>query len=183
MACRLDGTKPLSEPLLECCWLDPWQQTSVQFSSEFKHFHWRKFIWKCRLRNGAHLSLPQCVKGPSRDLCGQGKYKNVSSPTVYRKIDAVNYSYCIKGLIPNIKMLYSVMPYICQCLHFLYHCSGYVCFKISFECMVSLFSCCCANADYDVIEWYHIFKSPYLVTDCLWPLLLTWFNFNPIMDK
>ena len=32
------------------------------FSSEFKHFHSRKCIWKCRLRNGVHLSRPQCVK-------------------------------------------------------------------------------------------------------------------------
>ena len=27
-----------------------------------QHFHSRKGIWKCRLRNGVHLSRPQCVK-------------------------------------------------------------------------------------------------------------------------
>ena len=26
-----------------------------------QHFHSRKCIWKCRLRNGVHLSQPQCV--------------------------------------------------------------------------------------------------------------------------
>ena len=31
----------------------------MKFSSEFKHFHSRKCIWKCRLRNGVHLSRPQ----------------------------------------------------------------------------------------------------------------------------
>ena len=25
MACRLVGTKPLSEPILEYCWFDPWE--------------------------------------------------------------------------------------------------------------------------------------------------------------
>ena len=37
MACRLVGTKPLSEPMVEYCWLDP------------IHFHSRKSISKCRL--------------------------------------------------------------------------------------------------------------------------------------
>ena len=34
----------------------------MKFKSEFKHFHSRKCIWKCCLRNGVHLSRPQCVK-------------------------------------------------------------------------------------------------------------------------
>ena len=29
-----------------------------------RHFQSRKCIWKCRLRNGVHLSRPQCVKMP-----------------------------------------------------------------------------------------------------------------------
>ena len=71
MACRLDGAKPLSEPLLEYCSLDPWEQTSVKISSEFKNFHSRKCIWKCRLRNGVHLSRPQWVNSlyPSDFIC------------------------------------------------------------------------------------------------------------------
>ena len=36
----------------------------MKFESEFKHFHSRKCIWKCRLRNGVHLSRPQYVKPP-----------------------------------------------------------------------------------------------------------------------
>ena len=36
MAYRLDGTKPLSKPMLEYCHLDPWERTSVKFESEFK---------------------------------------------------------------------------------------------------------------------------------------------------
>ena len=31
MACRLFGAKPLSSPMLGCCQLDPWEQTSVKF--------------------------------------------------------------------------------------------------------------------------------------------------------
>ena len=31
MACRLDGAKPLSEPMLQYCWLDSREQTSVTF--------------------------------------------------------------------------------------------------------------------------------------------------------
>ena len=35
MAWRLDVAKPLTEPVLEYCQLDPWEQTSVTFQSEF----------------------------------------------------------------------------------------------------------------------------------------------------
>ena len=30
MACCLAGAKPLSEPMMEYCWLGPWEQTSVK---------------------------------------------------------------------------------------------------------------------------------------------------------
>ena len=43
MACRLFGAKPLSEPMLGYCQLDPWEQTSVEFRSKYKIFH----SWKC----------------------------------------------------------------------------------------------------------------------------------------
>ena len=29
-ACRMAGAKPLPEPVLEYCWLDPWESTSVE---------------------------------------------------------------------------------------------------------------------------------------------------------
>ena len=46
MACCLFGTKPLSEPMLAFCELDPWEQTSVKFSMKFKNFHSRKTFLK-----------------------------------------------------------------------------------------------------------------------------------------
>ena len=49
MACRLFGTKPLSQPMLVYCQLDSWEQTSVKFKSELYHFRSRKCIWNCRL--------------------------------------------------------------------------------------------------------------------------------------
>ena len=50
MACHLFGTKPLSEPMLFCCQLNPWEQTSAQLYLKFKHFHSRKYIWTCHLQ-------------------------------------------------------------------------------------------------------------------------------------
>ena len=55
MACRLCGTKPLSEPMLDYCKLDPWEHISVKFWSKYNNFHWRKCIWRCRLEDGGHL--------------------------------------------------------------------------------------------------------------------------------
>ena len=61
MACRLVDAKPLSDPMLEYCWLDHQEQTSVKFKSEFKHFHSRKCTRKCRQRNGVHfVSASMC---------------------------------------------------------------------------------------------------------------------------
>ena len=61
MACRLIGTKPLPEPMLTFCLLDPQEQTSVKFKSKFKHF-----IQKMRLKtssvNGSHLVQERWVK-------------------------------------------------------------------------------------------------------------------------
>ena len=60
MACRLAGAKPLSEPMLEYCEFDPWEQTSMKLQSKFIHFHSRKskIVWKI----AAILSRPQCVE-------------------------------------------------------------------------------------------------------------------------
>ena len=33
MACRLVGAKSLTEPMLEYCWLEPQEQSSVNFKS------------------------------------------------------------------------------------------------------------------------------------------------------
>ena len=61
MACRLGGAKPLSEPMLICCQLDPKQHISMKFYLKFKYFHSRKCIWKCHLRNGGYfVSASMC---------------------------------------------------------------------------------------------------------------------------
>ena len=59
MACRLDGTKLLSEPMMEFSLLDPWEQTLVKSLSTSIHFHSRKCIWKCC--PATILSQPQCI--------------------------------------------------------------------------------------------------------------------------
>ena len=45
----LSYLKPLSEPMLGFCQLNPWEQISVKIESEVYHFHSRKCIWNCRL--------------------------------------------------------------------------------------------------------------------------------------
>ena len=63
MACRLAGAKPLSEPMLEYCWLNPWQRISVKSQSKFIYFHSRRCIWKCRQEIGGHFfSASLCSK-------------------------------------------------------------------------------------------------------------------------
>ena len=57
MARSLFGTKPLSEPVLAYCKLDPKEETSVKVQSKHKHAHSRKCIWQCRLQNDGHFVL------------------------------------------------------------------------------------------------------------------------------
>ena len=46
MACRLFCAKPLPEPILPYCHLDPKEDISVRFNSKFRSFHSRKCTWK-----------------------------------------------------------------------------------------------------------------------------------------
>ena len=62
MACRLFGTKPLSEPMLDCYWLARWEQTSVKFKSNYEDFCSRKCIWKYRLQIGRHFVSASQIK-------------------------------------------------------------------------------------------------------------------------
>ena len=55
VACRLFGATPLPEPMPPYCQLDPQEQISVKFESQFKQFHSRKRVWKCHLGNGDHF--------------------------------------------------------------------------------------------------------------------------------
>ena len=57
MACRLFGAKPLSEPMLPYCQLDPKEHISVKFCLKLRSFHSRKCTGKCRLPKGR----PSCL--------------------------------------------------------------------------------------------------------------------------
>ena len=63
MACRLDGAKPLSETMLDYCYLNPYEQTSVKFQSEFKHFIHENALENVVCEIASILSRPQCIKG------------------------------------------------------------------------------------------------------------------------
>ena len=59
MACHLIGPRPLPEPMLDYCWLDPGEQISVKFELKFLcfhpgGFHSSKCAWKC-LESGVHF--------------------------------------------------------------------------------------------------------------------------------
>ena len=55
MACRLLGTKPLPEPMLNHCQLDHWEWLSMKFKVKYKTFHSWKCIWSYRARNDCHF--------------------------------------------------------------------------------------------------------------------------------
>ena len=55
MAFHMFGTKPLSEPMLYHCQVNPSEQTSVKMYSKLKHFHSTKCIWKYRLEYVGHF--------------------------------------------------------------------------------------------------------------------------------
>ena len=52
---RLFGAKPLPQPMLTHCQLDPLKQTLMKFESKHKTFVWWKCIWKCNLWNCDHF--------------------------------------------------------------------------------------------------------------------------------
>ena len=55
MACRLFGAKPLPEPKLVYCQLDPWEQVSVKFESEFYPFIQENAFENVVCQNGGHF--------------------------------------------------------------------------------------------------------------------------------
>ena len=55
MAWRRIGDKPLSEPVLDNCQLDPRERLSVRFESIYNDIHSRNCVSKCRLYNGGHF--------------------------------------------------------------------------------------------------------------------------------
>ena len=56
MACHLLDAEPLSETMLACSRLNPWELISVDFGSQCNNFHSRKWIWKCP-QKGSHSVL------------------------------------------------------------------------------------------------------------------------------
>ena len=46
MACRVVGAKPLSEQMMEYCYLDQQEQTLMKFQSKFMYFDSQTFVWK-----------------------------------------------------------------------------------------------------------------------------------------
>ena len=95
MACRLAGAKPLSEPMLEYCQLGPYKQNSVKFLSKFRHFHSRKCIWKCRLRNGSHfVSASMCLDSKVLKCINQKRdvYEGIHlTPASSMAVDALDW--------------------------------------------------------------------------------------------
>ena len=56
MACRLAGDKPLSEPMLEYCKLDPWQQNFNEILIEIYLFSFKKMHLKIAVsRSGSNF--------------------------------------------------------------------------------------------------------------------------------
>ena len=61
LACRLIHAKPLSEPMLDYCPLDPKEQISLKLELKFLHFHsrkclkmsgkWQSFCLSCKILN------------------------------------------------------------------------------------------------------------------------------------
>ena len=63
IAYHLFGAKPVSEPMLIHCQLDPEEQT-CEISIIIREFPVTKMQLKCRLQNIDHLSRSQCVNRP-----------------------------------------------------------------------------------------------------------------------
>ena len=61
MACRLAGAKPLSEPMLEYCWLEPWRQIQWNLHQNLYIFIQENAFENVVGKMAAMLSRPQCV--------------------------------------------------------------------------------------------------------------------------
>ena len=84
------------------CWLDHREQISTKFELQYKHFYSRKWIGKCRLRNGGHFV--------SASMCECGKYCHVVTSS---------WSVC------NRVMTYSISQEICTRFCCALLCCGY----------------------------------------------------------
>ena len=76
MASRLFGAKPLPEPMVAFCQLDPWEQISVKFESEFYHCHPRKCLlseWRPFCPGGDESSARLLIWAINNIPCNHGK--------------------------------------------------------------------------------------------------------------
>ena len=55
MACRLFGAKPLPEPMLSYCHMDPLVTNLCEIRIKIQNLSFTKCTSKCRLRNGRHI--------------------------------------------------------------------------------------------------------------------------------
>ena len=53
----------LSEPLMFFYKLDPWEQISVKYESNYSKLQPEKSIWKYGLQDGGHFNFAQSVNG------------------------------------------------------------------------------------------------------------------------
>ena len=54
-SCHRFRAKPLYEPMMDNCQLDPWEQISVTFELKYKNFHTKNLIEKYHLQNDCHF--------------------------------------------------------------------------------------------------------------------------------
>ena len=80
MACRLFGTNPFSEPMLCCCQLEPWEQTSVNFNQ--KNFPFKKMFLQYCLQKVAILSRGRWVN----TLMSGDAYLHQCTGSVYMQV-------------------------------------------------------------------------------------------------
>ena len=69
--CRLFGAESFSKAVAISLILDRWKRIQVKFYSKFKHFHGRKWAWKCRVQYVSHYiqaSWPQNGVQPRRSF-------------------------------------------------------------------------------------------------------------------
>ena len=100
MACRLFNAKPISEPMLPYCQLDPNVYISIKKHLIFKSFYSVKCTWKYRLRNGGHVprwwwvNYLLCVVLHYIILCCTVQYDTPSN-TWYEFVSDTAYVDCI----------------------------------------------------------------------------------------
>ena len=61
MACRLYGVKPLPEPKLAYCWLDPLELISLNFEAKYNSLHMKSESENVIFKSGNHLISGMCI--------------------------------------------------------------------------------------------------------------------------